>query len=164
MRYPWVEARRWHPWRRCNHWDFGISRWRLQGNATLGLRAGGRGHHLFLAAQESAPGGSPHGLQKHTAAHARRHCKRKIAGFGVLSFVPKWLARRDSDQRPLIGMPRSAGECCRRPPIPSCCSAGGIFPQPCRRATTCIRSFETRISILVSRSPLLVSSVKTSAS
>src|SRR5215510_12983574 len=27
---------------------FGISRWRLQGNATLGLRAGGRGHHLFF--------------------------------------------------------------------------------------------------------------------
>jgi hypothetical protein len=26
---------------------FGTSRWRLQGNATLGLRAGGRGHHLF---------------------------------------------------------------------------------------------------------------------
>src|SRR3954462_15642477 len=36
---------------------FGASRWRLQGNATLGLRAGGRGHHLFfLAGQESAPG------------------------------------------------------------------------------------------------------------
>jgi hypothetical protein len=52
----------------------------------------------------------------------------------------------------------------RRPPIPSCCSAGGIFPQSCRRATTFIRSFETRISILVSRSPLLVSSVKTSGS
>lgn len=26
---------------------FGTSRWRLQGNATSGLRAGGRGHHLF---------------------------------------------------------------------------------------------------------------------
>jgi hypothetical protein len=25
----------------------GTSRWRLEGNATLGLRAGGRGHHLF---------------------------------------------------------------------------------------------------------------------
>src|SRR5499427_10158199 len=24
------------------------SRWQLQGNATLGLRAGGRGHHLFF--------------------------------------------------------------------------------------------------------------------
>src|SRR5207249_7258847 len=27
---------------------FGISRWRLQGNATSGLRAGGRGHHFFF--------------------------------------------------------------------------------------------------------------------
>jgi hypothetical protein len=26
---------------------FGTSRWRLQANATLGLRAGERGHHLF---------------------------------------------------------------------------------------------------------------------
>jgi hypothetical protein len=32
---------------------FGTSRWRLQGNATLGLRAGGRGHHLFFLAEES---------------------------------------------------------------------------------------------------------------
>src|SRR5262245_29565841 len=36
---------------------FGNCRCRLQGNATLDLRAGGRGHQsLFLAAQESAPG------------------------------------------------------------------------------------------------------------
>src|SRR5215471_6680629 len=27
---------------------FGTSRWRLQGDAILGLRAGGRGHHLFF--------------------------------------------------------------------------------------------------------------------
>jgi hypothetical protein len=34
---------------------FGTSRWRLQGNATSGLRAGGRGYHP-LAAQECVPG------------------------------------------------------------------------------------------------------------
>ncbi len=34
---------------------FGTSRWRLQGHATSGLRAGGRGHHFILAAQDSAP-------------------------------------------------------------------------------------------------------------
>src|SRR6516165_3309809 len=32
---------------------FGTSRWRLQGNATLGLRAGGRGHHLFFLPHKS---------------------------------------------------------------------------------------------------------------
>ena len=32
---------------------FGSSRWRLQGNATLGLRAGGRGHHLFFLPHKS---------------------------------------------------------------------------------------------------------------
>src|SRR5215471_18153876 len=32
---------------------FGTSRWRLQGNAILGVRAGGRGHHLFFLPHES---------------------------------------------------------------------------------------------------------------
>src|SRR5262245_29057097 len=32
---------------------FGPSRWRLRGNATLGLRAGGRGHHLFFLPHKS---------------------------------------------------------------------------------------------------------------
>src|SRR5216684_3719388 len=39
---------------------FGTSRWRLQGNATLGLRAGGRGHHVFFLLHKStlpAPSG-----------------------------------------------------------------------------------------------------------
>jgi hypothetical protein len=115
----------------------------------------GRRPHALLAMQIASWVGkacswacsSPHQAQK-----------RRVLAFSVLyrSGAPV--------PRPLIGMPRSAGECCRRPPTPSCCSAGGIFPQSCRRATTCIRFFETRISILVSRSPLLVSSVKTSAS
>jgi hypothetical protein len=140
---------------------FGISRWRLQGNATLGLRAGGRGHHVFLATRESAPGGSPHGAPK--AYCCARSSPLKAKKWRVLAFSVLYRSGAPVP-RPLIGMPRSAGECCRRLPTPSCCSAGGLFPQSCRRATTCIRSFETRISILVSRSPLLVSSVKTSAS
>src|SRR5262249_4429772 len=32
---------------------FGTSRWRLQGNATLRLRAGERGHHLFFLLHKS---------------------------------------------------------------------------------------------------------------
>jgi hypothetical protein len=35
---------------------------------------------------------------------------------------------------------------------PSCCSAAGIFRDPAAEATACIRSFGTRISILLSRS------------
>src|SRR5262245_63459314 len=39
---------------------FGTSRWRLQGNATSGLRAGGRGHHLFFLLHKSPlPGTMP---------------------------------------------------------------------------------------------------------
>src|SRR5262245_40787189 len=34
---------------------FGPSRWRLQGNATLGLRAGGRGHQVFFLPHQSSP-------------------------------------------------------------------------------------------------------------
>lgn len=144
MRYPWVDARRW--------------RWRLQGNATLGLRAGGRGHHLFVAARESAPAGSPDGPQKRTAAHARRHCKRGLA-FSVL-----YRSGVAGETRPAIsgrhaaigwGMVSAAGRVVRR--SASSCNAAA-------EDNLRIRSFETRISILVSRSSLLVSCVKTSAS
>ena len=38
---------------------FGTSRWRLQGNATSGLRAGEGGHHLFSCRTRSAPGTFP---------------------------------------------------------------------------------------------------------
>lgn len=43
---------------------------------------------------------SHRGVQERTPAHARRRFKRKTAGFGVPSFVPKWRARRDSNSQP----------------------------------------------------------------
>jgi len=59
---------------------FGTSRWRLQGNATLGLRAGGRGHHLFfLAGQESAPGTNQHTTGGQSMSALPRYIRRQLA-------------------------------------------------------------------------------------
>src|SRR5262249_22317984 len=57
-RYPWVEARRWAPLPPLQQLGFGTSRWRLQGNATLGLRSGERGHHLFFLPHKTPLGGT----------------------------------------------------------------------------------------------------------
>ena len=66
--------------RRCNNWGFGTSRWRLQGNATLGLRAGGRGHHLFfLAEQGSAPGTNQHTTGGQSMSALPRYIRRQLA-------------------------------------------------------------------------------------
>ena len=46
------------PMASCRHCNIGIRHFPMAapGNATLGLRAGGRGHHLFFFGPESVPG------------------------------------------------------------------------------------------------------------
>src|SRR5512133_287786 len=104
MRYPWV-ARRGTLAALAAVAIIGIRHFPLAASRKRYIRLARRrkGASSFSAAQESAPGGSPHGLQKHTAAHARRHCKRKkwrVLAFSVLyrSGAPV--------PRPLVGMPR----------------------------------------------------------
>src|SRR5262249_59085917 len=87
-------ARRWAPLPPLQQLGFGTSRWRLQGNATLGLRAGERGHHLFFLPHKTPLGGTV------LAGSPAESC------LSVVSGCNKWQVRRSNR---CMAAPRRSG-------------------------------------------------------
>src|SRR6266446_5429567 len=95
---------------------FGTSRWRLQGNATLGLRAGGRGHHVFFLLHKSTlpadfvaeVADESRKLRRRSAGAVAYHSLRWKRWLEATALAPSTRLQRDLTLIPRMGRPAVA--------------------------------------------------------